>query len=61
MIQTVDAVSLLDRATTGVTRVLERVSPEQLGDPTPCPEWDVQASSITWPADRPTCSLPSAW
>jgi len=40
---TVDAVSLLDRATTGVTRVLERVSTQQLDDPTPCTEWNVQA------------------
>jgi uncharacterized protein (TIGR03086 family) len=38
-----DAVALLERATTDVRRVLGRVRPEQLGDPTPCADWDVQA------------------
>jgi uncharacterized protein (TIGR03086 family) len=41
--RTIDAVSLLERASEGVAQVLQRVSPAQLGDPTPCTEWDVQA------------------
>jgi len=38
-----DIIGLHDRAVDGTARLVDGVGPEQMGLPTPCPDWDVRA------------------
>jgi uncharacterized protein (TIGR03086 family) len=40
---TTDTLALLSRATSIAQRLVDNVSPDQLGAPTPCAEWDLRA------------------
>ena len=42
-----DIIGLHDRAVDETARLVDGVRPEQLGLPTPCPDWDVRALLTT--------------